>query len=295
MVALGQALPATAGERAPHRRRPRSPGCPNCSRMAPQRRPRGAHRHLAAHARDPRRPGADHRHRQRHAAACRLEPDAQRAAHRHLRLRPGGYLGLYMPDAFWFGDSPPRPGTEAMLRYIVRRVLLMIPTLLVTSVLIFTVMQLPPSDYFETYVAEMQAQGERADRGGSSSCAANTGSIAAVYERYLRWIAGIRAGRFRLFLRIRAAGARRRRRPPRPHHAGVVLHDPRHLDHRLPDRHLRGDAPVQHRRLRPHLPRPARHRHPALPAGAGDDVFREPLVRPLDRRADGRRYTSTSR
>jgi peptide/nickel transport system permease protein len=50
-----------------------------------------------------------------------------------------------------------------LLRYILRRVLLMIPTLLITSALIFTVMELPPGDFFETYQAELQAQGERAD------------------------------------------------------------------------------------------------------------------------------------
>jgi peptide/nickel transport system permease protein len=50
-----------------------------------------------------------------------------------------------------------------LLRYILRRMFLMVPTLLITSALIFTVMELPPGDFFETYQSEMQAQGERAD------------------------------------------------------------------------------------------------------------------------------------
>jgi peptide/nickel transport system permease protein len=50
-----------------------------------------------------------------------------------------------------------------LLSYILRRALLMIPTLLIASALIFTVMELPPGDFFETYQSEMQAQGERAD------------------------------------------------------------------------------------------------------------------------------------
>jgi len=50
-----------------------------------------------------------------------------------------------------------------MLTYVLRRILLMVPTLLIASALIFTVMELPPGDFFETYEAEMQAQGERAD------------------------------------------------------------------------------------------------------------------------------------
>ena len=45
-----------------------------------------------------------------------------------------------------------------LLKYIFKRILVMIPTLFVTSVLIFTVINLPEGDYFETMVAEMQAQ-----------------------------------------------------------------------------------------------------------------------------------------
>jgi peptide/nickel transport system permease protein len=47
--------------------------------------------------------------------------------------------------------------------YVVQRVLYMIPTLLLISVLVFTLIELPPGDYFETYVAEMLASGEKVD------------------------------------------------------------------------------------------------------------------------------------
>ena len=50
-----------------------------------------------------------------------------------------------------------------LIRYILKRILIMIPTLIVTSALIFTVINLPEGDYFETLAAEMQAQGEKAD------------------------------------------------------------------------------------------------------------------------------------
>ena len=50
-----------------------------------------------------------------------------------------------------------------MLVYIARRVLLMIPTLFLISVLVFTIIELPPGDYFESHVAELLAQGEKAD------------------------------------------------------------------------------------------------------------------------------------
>src|SRR5690349_23908344 len=50
-----------------------------------------------------------------------------------------------------------------MLSYIVHRILIMIPTLLAISIVIFTIINLPPGDYFSTYIAELQSSGEAAD------------------------------------------------------------------------------------------------------------------------------------
>ncbi len=47
-----------------------------------------------------------------------------------------------------------------MLIYILRRILTMIPTLLVISMLVFVIIQLPPGDYLESRIAELQSQGE---------------------------------------------------------------------------------------------------------------------------------------
>lgn len=47
-----------------------------------------------------------------------------------------------------------------MLRYTVHRLIVMVPTLLAISVLVFVIIQLPPGDYFTTYVNELQSQGE---------------------------------------------------------------------------------------------------------------------------------------
>jgi peptide/nickel transport system permease protein len=46
-----------------------------------------------------------------------------------------------------------------VIRYIIFRLFAAIPTLLLISALIFFIIQLPPGDYFETYIAELQAQG----------------------------------------------------------------------------------------------------------------------------------------
>ena len=83
-----------------------------------------------------------------------------------------------------------------MLRYIFRRFMLMIPTLIITSALIFTVMQMPPSDYFETYVAEMQAQGEKADLSRVEFLRKEYGFDKPMIERYVRWVAGFVQGDF---------------------------------------------------------------------------------------------------
>ena len=49
-----------------------------------------------------------------------------------------------------------------MLSYLIRRVLIMIPTLLAISAIVFIIIQLPPGDYLTTLVAELQSQGEAA-------------------------------------------------------------------------------------------------------------------------------------
>lgn len=47
-----------------------------------------------------------------------------------------------------------------MFGYIARRLLVMIPTMLVISALVFIIIQLPPGDYLTTLINELQAQGE---------------------------------------------------------------------------------------------------------------------------------------
>ena len=51
-----------------------------------------------------------------------------------------------------------------MFHYVFKRIAVMIPTLLVISFIIFVIIQLPPGDYLETYIAELESQGESVDR-----------------------------------------------------------------------------------------------------------------------------------
>ena len=45
-----------------------------------------------------------------------------------------------------------------MLKFILRRILIMIPTVLIISAIVFWVIQLPPGDYMTTYISSMEAR-----------------------------------------------------------------------------------------------------------------------------------------
>src|SRR6478609_11145373 len=49
-----------------------------------------------------------------------------------------------------------------MLKYAFRRVLLMIPTLLVISFVTFAIIKLPPGDFLSNQIAELKSQGDSA-------------------------------------------------------------------------------------------------------------------------------------
>jgi len=49
-----------------------------------------------------------------------------------------------------------------MLKYTLRRLLIMLPTLLVISIVTFIIIQLPPGDFLTNQIAELQSQGDKA-------------------------------------------------------------------------------------------------------------------------------------
>ncbi len=83
-----------------------------------------------------------------------------------------------------------------MFRYIVRRTLTMMPTLFLISILVFTIIELPPGDYFESYVAELKALGEQADLTEIEILRERYGFDQPQYVRYLRWVGGMLHGDF---------------------------------------------------------------------------------------------------
>lgn len=81
-----------------------------------------------------------------------------------------------------------------MLRYIFHRLLVMVPTLIIISALVFTIIELPPGDYFESYIAELQAQGEAVDLQRIESLRKEYGFDRPPVERYFKWVTGMLHG-----------------------------------------------------------------------------------------------------
>lgn len=78
-----------------------------------------------------------------------------------------------------------------MLSYVGRRVLLMIPTVFVISVVAFIIIQLPPGDYLTTIVSQLQAQGDLVDQAQLAALSARYGLDQPIYVQYLKWISQI--------------------------------------------------------------------------------------------------------
>lgn len=78
-----------------------------------------------------------------------------------------------------------------MLTYIVRRVLVMIPTLFVASMLIFAIIRLPPADFVTTLVAQAAQSGSSADQATMTALRHQYGLDQPLYVQYARWIWGI--------------------------------------------------------------------------------------------------------
>jgi len=75
-----------------------------------------------------------------------------------------------------------------MLRYTFRRVLTMIPTLLVISFVTFLIIQLPPGDFLSNQIAELQSQGDRAATEKAEFLRKQYGLDKPLLEQYGVWV-----------------------------------------------------------------------------------------------------------
>jgi peptide/nickel transport system permease protein len=83
-----------------------------------------------------------------------------------------------------------------MLTYIARRVLLMVPTLIAVSALVFVIIQLPPGDYFTSLLNELQSRGESVDQSKIDFLKAQYGFDKPLYQQYFLWLIGMLQGDF---------------------------------------------------------------------------------------------------
>jgi len=83
-----------------------------------------------------------------------------------------------------------------MLKYIAWRVVMMIPTVFVISVVAFTVIQLPPGDFLASYVAGMTSRGETIDEAEIQALRNAYGLGQPLYVQYVKWITGAMHGDF---------------------------------------------------------------------------------------------------
>lgn len=83
-----------------------------------------------------------------------------------------------------------------MVQYLIKRFLVMIPTLLAISFLVFLIIQLPPGDYFETYLEELRSQGAIVDPSKIEFLRSTYGFDKPFIEQYFLWITGFFEGNF---------------------------------------------------------------------------------------------------
>lgn len=81
-----------------------------------------------------------------------------------------------------------------MLVFIARRILLMIPTLFVVSVISFAIIEAPPGDFMDAYVDQLIQQQEAVDPAQIASLRARYGLDQPTYVRYFRWLGNILQG-----------------------------------------------------------------------------------------------------
>ena len=75
-----------------------------------------------------------------------------------------------------------------MLVYIVRRLVLLIPVVLVISIVIFLIIQLPPGDYLTTYINNLKTSGIEVSESQAESLKRQYGLDQPMYTQYYLWM-----------------------------------------------------------------------------------------------------------
>jgi peptide/nickel transport system permease protein len=78
-----------------------------------------------------------------------------------------------------------------MALYILRRIGIMIPTLIVVSMVSFFIIQLPPGDFLSSYVAQLSEEGDIIDEEIIKALERRYGLNQPIYVQYWKWVSGI--------------------------------------------------------------------------------------------------------
>jgi len=78
-----------------------------------------------------------------------------------------------------------------IVNYIVKRLLQLIPLLVVISVIIFVIIQLPPGDYLTTYIQQLELAGNTVSESTIINLTSQYALDKPVYVQYFRWITNI--------------------------------------------------------------------------------------------------------
>jgi peptide/nickel transport system permease protein len=81
-----------------------------------------------------------------------------------------------------------------MLSFFLRRLLYMIVLMVVLSVVVFTIIQLPPGDYATAYINQMRLQGTRITEEDILQFQRQYGLDLPIHRQYLKWVGGLARG-----------------------------------------------------------------------------------------------------
>lgn len=81
-----------------------------------------------------------------------------------------------------------------MLKYIVKRTLVLIPLLLALSVVVFVIIQLPPGDYLTTYINNLRSTGQQVTEDEIAALEARYGFDQPMYVQYMKWVQNLLRG-----------------------------------------------------------------------------------------------------
>ncbi|MGH6923629.1 MAG: ABC transporter permease [Propylenella sp.] len=90
-----------------------------------------------------------------------------------------------------------------MLAYLVRRLLLALGTLVVVSIIAFSIIQLPPGDYVDAYAGILESMGDMVTEDRKITLRQQYGLLDPMYVQYLRWAGDALTGNFGLSLEYR--------------------------------------------------------------------------------------------